>query len=68
MVFNTMKYLNKGLPYKTSKFMHNYYIGLKIVQRKKYFKNEPRHRRVSKLQSKEWLKAAPKDGEKLYRI
>lgn len=72
-MFNNLKYISKKLPYKTSVFMHDYYKGLKIMERNnhdlrvsKYLKKEPRHRRISKLKYKEILPILLKDGEKLY--
>lgn len=71
MVFNNMKYLSKRLPYKTSVFMHDYYKGLKSMQRNnsdirvsKHLKQKPRHRRVSKLLDKERLPILLLDGKK----
>lgn len=63
------KYLSKGLPYKTSKFMHDNYLDSKIMRQESNdlrfvdeFKQKERHRRVSELRYKEWLAVALKDG------
>lgn len=63
------KYLSKGLHYKTSKFMNNHYGDSKIMRHSSndlrfvnHHNQKERHRRIAKLQYKEWLAVALKDG------
>lgn len=63
------KYLSNGLPYKTSKFMHDNYGDSKIMRQESndlrfvnHNNKKERRRRVSELRYKEWLAVALKDG------
>lgn len=68
------KYLSKGIPYKTSKFMHGYYSDLKSIRKDindiryaRLYKEKRRHRRIARLRYKLYLELVLKDGTVLIK-